>query len=95
MSIEAIYTSFWPDLWIGLLCGSSVGWPLDLVQICRLDDTAVGMDAFKSTFDGANRRSMGARGCGVIHVAVEAPGFVRFFSVLVGMIVWSKLTHLA
>ena len=34
---------------------------------------------YKSTFDCANRRSMEARGCGVIRVALGAPWFCSFF----------------
>ncbi|EJK43830.1 hypothetical protein THAOC_37687 [Thalassiosira oceanica] len=38
-----IYTSFWPDICVGLLGGTSVGWPPVRLQICRSDDAAAGM----------------------------------------------------
>ncbi|EJK69912.1 hypothetical protein THAOC_08790, partial [Thalassiosira oceanica] len=40
---ETIYTSFWPDICVGLLGGTSVGWPPVRLQICRSDDAAAGI----------------------------------------------------
>ncbi|EJK52083.1 hypothetical protein THAOC_28685 [Thalassiosira oceanica] len=40
---ETIYTSFRPDICVGLLGGTSVGWPPVRLRICRSDDAAAGM----------------------------------------------------
>ena len=53
---------------------------------------------YKSTFDVANRRSMEARGCGAIRLALGAPWFCSFFLVFVGTLVtveaWAVLRDL-
>ena len=54
---------------------------------------------YKSSFDGANRRSMEARGCGVIRVALGAPWFCSIFldfrKYLVTVEAWASLRDLA
>ncbi|EJK55478.1 hypothetical protein THAOC_24789 [Thalassiosira oceanica] len=59
-----IYTSFWPNIYTGLLRGTSVGWPPVSVWICRSDNAVTGMDGVvhTSTFDVANRRLIEALG---------------------------------